>query len=52
MPSKSMLILKTLLNAISMLSKSPLNYWAEFTVDIPFGAVLIFAGLRNHELGP
>ena len=47
-----MLILKTLLNAISMLSKSPLNYWAEFTVDIPFGAVLIFAGLRNHELGP
>ncbi len=51
MQSKSMLMLDTLLNAISMLSKSPLNYWAEFAVDIPFGAVLIFAGLRSHKLG-
>jgi len=52
MQSKSMLLLDTLLNAISMLSKTPLNYWAEFAVDIPFGAVLIFAGLRSNELGP
>jgi sterol desaturase/sphingolipid hydroxylase (fatty acid hydroxylase superfamily) len=52
MPSKSILLLDTLLNAISMLSKTPLNYWAEFAVDIPFGAVLIFAGLRSNELGP
>ena len=52
MQSKSMLPLDTLLNAISMLSKTPLNYWAEFAVDIPFGAVLIFAGLRSNELGP
>ena len=41
-----------MLNAISMLSKTPLNYWAEFAVDIPFGAVLVFAGLRSNELGP
>ena len=50
--SKSMLLLDTLQNAISMLSKTPLNYWVEFAVDIPFGAVLIFAGLRSNELGP
>ena len=40
----------TLLNVISKLSKTPLNYWAEFAVDIPFGALLIFADLRNNEL--
>ena len=52
MPSKRILLLDTLLNAISMLSKTRLNYWAEFAVDILFGAVLIFAGLRSNELGP
>jgi sterol desaturase/sphingolipid hydroxylase (fatty acid hydroxylase superfamily) len=52
MQFKSMLLLDTLLNDISMLSKTPLNYWAEFAVDIPFGAVMIFAGLRSNELGP
>lgn len=52
MPSKSMLLRDTLLNALSMLSKSPLNYWLEFAVDIPLGVALIFAGLRSHELGP
>jgi sterol desaturase/sphingolipid hydroxylase (fatty acid hydroxylase superfamily) len=52
MPSKRMLLLDTLLNAISKLSKTPLNYWAEFAVDISLGAMLIFAGLRSKELGP
>jgi sterol desaturase/sphingolipid hydroxylase (fatty acid hydroxylase superfamily) len=52
MPSKSMLLRDTLLNALSMLSKSPLNYWLEFAVDIPLGVALIFLGLRSHELGP
>ena len=47
-----MLMLDSVLNALSTLSKSRLNYWAEFAVDIPLGAVLIFAGLRSHELGP
>jgi hypothetical protein len=32
------------------MSKTPLNYWAEFAVDIPLGVVLIFAGLRHSEL--
>jgi len=52
MQSKNMLLLDTLLNALSMLCKTPLNYWAESAVDILFGAVLIFAGLRSNELAP
>ena len=32
-------------------SKTPLNYWSEFAVDIPLGVVLIFANLQSHELG-
>ncbi len=27
--------------------RTPLNYWAEFVVDIPFGLLLILAGLRG-----
>ncbi len=50
MQSKSML--DTLLSAISKLTKTPLNYWAEFAVDIPLGVALIFAGLWKNELGP
>jgi len=38
------------LNSISKMSKTPLNYWAEFAIDIPLGVVLIFAGLRHGEL--
>jgi sterol desaturase/sphingolipid hydroxylase (fatty acid hydroxylase superfamily) len=52
MQSKSMLLLNSLLNAISMLCKTPLNYWAEFAIDIPLGSMLIFAGLRSNELDP
>jgi 4-hydroxysphinganine ceramide fatty acyl 2-hydroxylase len=52
MSSKSILLLDTLLNTISKLSKTRLNYWAEFAVDISFGAMLIFAGLLSYELGP
>jgi hypothetical protein len=33
------------------MSKTSLNYWAEFAVDIPLGLVLIFSSLRNHEPG-
>jgi sterol desaturase/sphingolipid hydroxylase (fatty acid hydroxylase superfamily) len=52
MQSQIMQLLDTFLNDISKLSKTQLNYWAEFAVDIPFGAVLIFAGLRSKELDP
>ena len=40
-----------ILNYILQMSKTSLNYWAEFAVDIPLGLVLIFSSLRNHELG-
>ncbi len=30
------------------MSRTPVNYWAEFGLDIPLGAVLIFAGLRHQ----
>ena len=52
MKSQSMLLIDTLLNAILRLSKTPLNYWAEFAIDIPLGAVMIFACLRSNEFGP
>jgi sterol desaturase/sphingolipid hydroxylase (fatty acid hydroxylase superfamily) len=52
MPSPTRQGLDRLLNAIAKLSKTPLNYWAEFAVDIPFGAVLIIAALRRNDLGP
>ena len=32
------------------MSVTPLNYWAEFAVDIPLGAALILVGLRRGEL--
>lgn len=34
------------------MSKTPLNYWAEFAVDILLGVILIFMGLRHHALDP
>jgi len=34
------------------MSRTPLNYWAEFAVDIPFGVALIIAGLQGNEPGP
>ena len=52
MKSQSMLLIDTLLNAILRLSKTPLNYWAEFAIDIPFGAVMIFTCLRSKDFGP
>ncbi len=42
----------SLLSYVSKMTKTPLNYWAEFAVDIPLGAALIFAGLRRNELNP
>ncbi len=41
-----------LFNSLLKMTKTPLNYWAEFAVDIPFGAALIFAGLQRNELDP
>ena len=45
-----MQLFDTTLNALAKMSKTPLNYWAEFAVDIPLAAALIFAGLRDREL--
>jgi sterol desaturase/sphingolipid hydroxylase (fatty acid hydroxylase superfamily) len=44
-------VLDAALKAISRMSTTPLNYWAEFAVDIPLGVVLIVIGLRHGELG-
>jgi sterol desaturase/sphingolipid hydroxylase (fatty acid hydroxylase superfamily) len=52
MHSKSILLIDNFLNALSEMAKTPLNYWAEFAIDIPFGVVLIVAGLHDNELGP
>ncbi len=41
-----------LLSYVSKMTRTPLNYWAEFAVDIPLGAALIFACLRRNELNP
>jgi sterol desaturase/sphingolipid hydroxylase (fatty acid hydroxylase superfamily) len=42
----------TLLEVIAKMCRTPLNYWAELAVDIPFGATLIMIGLRRNERGP
>ena len=39
-------------SVISKMSKTPLNYWAEFAVDIPLGAGMIFTGLRHGGHNP
>lgn len=39
------------LKTISKMSMTAPNYWGEFAVDIPLGAVLILVGLRRGELG-
>ncbi len=52
MQSTNRAVTDTLQNALSRLTQTRLNYWAEFAVDIPFGVVLIFAGLRRQAIGP
>jgi len=32
------------------MSRSPVNYWAEFGLDIPLGAALIYLGLRRPDI--
>jgi 4-hydroxysphinganine ceramide fatty acyl 2-hydroxylase len=32
------------------MSTTPLNYWAEFGVDVPLGAALLFLAFRRNEL--
>lgn len=37
-------------DSILRMSRSPVNYWAEFALDIPLGVGLIFAGLRQQDI--
>lgn len=39
-------------DSVLRMSRSPLNYWAEFGLDIPLGAVLVFEGLRHPDIHP
>jgi len=41
-----------LLSFILIMSKTRVNYWSEFAIDIPLGIVLIYASLRHHDLNP
>lgn len=43
-------MINTVTNSMLRMSRSPVNYWAEFALDIPFGVVLISEGLRLHKL--
>jgi hypothetical protein len=36
--------------AVLRMSRSPVNYWAEFGLDIPLGVMLILEGLRRHDI--
>ncbi len=38
------------LSNLSKMSTTPLNYWAEFGVDVPLAAALILLGLHRNEL--
>ena len=37
-------------DSVLRMSRTPLNYWAEFGLDIPLGVVLTFEGLRRHDI--
>jgi sterol desaturase/sphingolipid hydroxylase (fatty acid hydroxylase superfamily) len=36
--------------SILRMSQTPMNYWAEFGLDIPLGILLIFEGLRHDDI--
>jgi hypothetical protein len=52
MQSRGMQLFDAFLSSMSKLSKTPLNHWAGLAVDVPFGVVLIFAGLHSIEIRP
>jgi sterol desaturase/sphingolipid hydroxylase (fatty acid hydroxylase superfamily) len=37
-------------DSILWMSRTPMNYWAEFGLDIPLGVVLTLEGLRRHDI--
>ncbi len=37
-------------DSILRMSRTPLNYWAEFGLDIPLGVLLTFESLRHHDI--
>ena len=39
-------------DSILRMSRTPLNYWAEFGLDIPLGILLIFGGLSHRDINP
>ena len=43
-------MISAVLDSILRMSRSPVNYWAEFGLDIPLGILLIFEGLRHHDI--
>ena len=43
-------MIRTMPDSILRMSRTPLNYWAEFGLDIPLGVWLIFEGPRHHDI--
>jgi sterol desaturase/sphingolipid hydroxylase (fatty acid hydroxylase superfamily) len=43
-------IINAVLGSILRMSRTKVNYWAEFCLDIPLGVVLIFNGLRHNDI--
>ena len=37
-------------DSILRMSRTPMNYWAEFGLDIPLGVALTIEGLRRHDI--
>ncbi len=43
-------MISVLRDFLLQMSRSPVNYWAEFGLDIPLGAALIYLGLRRPDI--
>jgi sterol desaturase/sphingolipid hydroxylase (fatty acid hydroxylase superfamily) len=43
-------IISAVVGFILRMSRTKVNYWAEFCLDIPLGVVLTFEALRHHDI--
>jgi sterol desaturase/sphingolipid hydroxylase (fatty acid hydroxylase superfamily) len=43
-------IISAVPDSLLRMSRTKVNYWAEFFLDIPLGVVLTFQGLRHHNI--
>jgi sterol desaturase/sphingolipid hydroxylase (fatty acid hydroxylase superfamily) len=43
-------VISAVKDSLLRMSRTPMNYWAEFGLDIPLGVVLILEGLRHQDV--